>query len=63
MTSGSIRATIEEKKGVKTMNGAYSAVNLPLGEEYINQSEFFEELIDATARLEVFKEKINECIK
>ena len=60
MTSGSICATIEEKKGVKTMNGAYSAVNLPLGEEYINQSEFFEELIDATARLEVFKEKIND---
>ena len=42
------------------MNGAYSAVNLPLGEEYINQNEFFEELIDATARLEVFKEKIND---
>ena len=60
MTSGSNCATIEEKKGVKTMNGAYSAVNLPLGEEYINQNEFFEELIDATARLEVYKEKIND---
>lgn len=60
LTSGSNCATIEEKKGVKTMNGAYSAVNLPLGEEYINQNEFFEELIDATARLEVYKEKIND---
>ena len=39
------------------MNGAYSASLLPLDTSYIDQNEFFEELIDATAKLEVYKEK------
>ena len=42
------------------MNGAYSASLLPLNAEYIDQNEFFEELIDATAKLEVYKEKIKD---
>ncbi len=42
------------------MNGAYEAELLPLATERIDQSVFFDELIDATAKLEVYKEKIKD---
>lgn len=42
------------------MNGAYNPKMLPLTSEMIDQSFFFEELIDATAKLEVYKEKIKD---
>lgn len=42
------------------MNGAYSAEFLPVAEDKINQSVFFEELIDATCKFEVYKEKIKD---
>ena len=42
------------------MNGAYSAELLPLAEGKIDQSIFFEELIDATTKFEVYKEKIKD---
>lgn len=42
------------------MNGAYTPELLPLASGVIDQSYFFEELIDATARLEVYKEKIKD---
>lgn len=40
------------------MNTAYKAKLLPLDNMVIDQTQFFEELIDATAKLEVYKEKI-----
>lgn len=40
------------------MNGSYLANLLLLEPTLIDQSEFFEELIDATVKLEVYKEKI-----
>ena len=42
------------------MKGAYSADYLPLTEGKIDQTAFFEELIDATAKLEVYREKIKD---
>lgn len=42
------------------MNGAYTAELLPLAKEKIDQSTFFEELIDATSKFEVYKEKIKD---
>lgn len=42
------------------MNTAYNANFLPLDESIIDQSYFFEELIDATTKLEVYKEKIKD---
>lgn len=42
------------------MNGAYTASFLPLDNNVVNQHFFFEELIDATAKLEVYKEKIKD---
>ena len=42
------------------MNDAYTADMLPLSSDMIDQSFFFEELIDATAKLEVYKEKIKD---
>lgn len=42
------------------MNTAYEAILLPLGSSTIDQSYFFEELIDATAKFEVYKEKIKD---
>lgn len=42
------------------MNGAYNACLLPLESAVIDQTYFFEELIDATTRLEVYKEKIKD---
>ena len=42
------------------MNGSYIASILPLEKSVIDQSIFFEELIDATAKLEVYKEKIHD---
>ena len=42
------------------MNGAYSPELLPLAKEKIDQSAFFEELIDATSKFEVYKEKIKD---
>ena len=42
------------------MSESYLASMLPLAETAIDQSVFFEELIDATAKLEVYKEKIRD---
>lgn len=42
------------------MNGAYTANLLPLEAGSIDQNYFLEELIDATAKLEVYKEKIKD---
>ena len=42
------------------MNGSYEAMYLPLKAGTIDQMFFFEELIDATAKLEVYKEKIRD---
>ncbi|MDD3394293.1 MAG: Fic family protein [Anaerotignum sp.] len=42
------------------MNGAYTAQMLPLNSDVIDYSFFFDELIDATAKLEVYKEKIKD---
>lgn len=42
------------------MKRAYVAGHLPLKAELIDQREFFDELIDATANLEVYKEKIKD---
>lgn len=42
------------------MNGAYSAELLPLVAKKIDQTVFFEELIDATSKFEVYKEKIKD---
>lgn len=42
------------------MNDSYNPKLLPLNREDIDQSYFFNELIDATAKLEVYKEKIRD---
>jgi len=42
------------------MSESYKASYLPLNEKAIDQAVFFEELIDATAKLEVYKEKIQD---
>ena len=42
------------------MNGSYEAALLPLQYTLIDQAVYFEELIDATAKLEVYKEKIHD---
>lgn len=42
------------------MNGSYDAPILPLEPEIIDQTYFIDELIDATAKLEVYKEKIRD---
>ena len=42
------------------MTGSYQANSLPLQNGIIDQSVFFEELIDATSKLEVYKEKIRD---
>lgn len=42
------------------MNDAYLAEMLPISPDKIDQTFFFEELIDATAKLEVYKEKIKD---
>ena len=42
------------------MTGSYEAMFLPLKDNCINPMFFFEELIDATAKLEVYKEKIRD---
>ena len=40
------------------MNESYEALLLPLSSEIVNPTYFLDELIDATAKLEVYKEKI-----
>lgn len=42
------------------MTGSYKASLLPLKHGVIDQAAFFEELIDATSKLEVYKEKIRD---
>lgn len=42
------------------MNNAYEASLLPLDDTSINQTYFLDELIDATTKLEVYKEKIKD---
>lgn len=42
------------------MDKAYNASLLPLDNTFIDQTYFFEELIDATTKLEVYKEKIKD---
>jgi len=42
------------------VENSYTAEILPLAADKINQTFFFEELIDATAKLEVYKEKIKD---
>lgn len=42
------------------MNGSYVPCELPLDASAIDQSQFLDELIDATARLEVYKTKIKD---
>lgn len=42
------------------MSGSYIPYELPLDASMIDQNEFLDELIDATARLEVYKEKIKD---
>lgn len=42
------------------MKTAYEAILLPLEEKTIDQTYYFEELIDATTKLEVYKEKIKD---
>ena len=39
------------------MDKAYNASLLPLDNTFIDQTYFFEELIDATTKLEVYKNK------
>lgn len=39
------------------MNTAYEASLLPIDDSAIDQTYFLEELIDATTKLEVYKEK------
>ena len=46
--------------GVAIMNESYKASKLPLPSGVIDYSYFVEELIDATAKLEVYKEKIHD---
>ncbi|MCR5082901.1 MAG: Fic family protein [Parasporobacterium sp.] len=58
LTFGFIDAIIALERRFRTMSESYKASHLPLNETTINQSVFFEELIDATAKLEVYKEKI-----
>ena len=43
----------------------YKAATLPLNKDMIDPSFFYEELIDAVTKLEVYKEKINDkmCIR
>ena len=48
------------KGDVAIMTGSYQASMLPLKSGIINQTLFFEELIDATSKLEVYKEKIRD---
>lgn len=60
LTFGFITAIIALERGVRTMSESYKANHLPLDEKAIDQSVFFEELIDATAKLEVYKEKIQD---
>ena len=42
------------------MDGSYNAQLLPLEQGVVDYSYFVEELIDATAKLEVYKEKIKD---
>ena len=42
------------------MSGSYEAMTLPLAKGIIDPLFFMEELIDATAKLEVYKEKIRD---
>lgn len=42
------------------MDKAYNASLLPLDNTFIDQTYFFEELIDATTKLEIYKEKIKD---
>ena len=42
------------------MTGSYQASKLPLQNGVIDLSVFFEELIDATSKLEVYKEKLRD---
>lgn len=42
------------------MESAYNAPKLPLEESAINPMEYYEELIDATTKLEVYREKIRD---
>ena len=45
---------------MKSHKGAFSPLSLPLSPEHLKQEVFFESLIDATAQLEVYKEKIKD---
>lgn len=64
MTNGFIMDIIRvqklENKGGQVMDKAYKASLLPLDNTFIEQTYFFEELIDATTKLEVYKEKIKD---
>ncbi len=48
------------ERSVMTMNNSYIANLLPLDISAIDQTVFLDELIDATAKLEVYKEKIRD---
>lgn len=60
LTFGDNNAIINLREEFMTMNGAYSAELLPLKAGMIDQSLFFDELIDATSKFEVYKEKIKD---
>ena len=60
LTFGFKCTIIRAKKEETAMNGAYIPELLPLSSNRIDQSVFFEELIDATAKLAVYKEKIKD---
>ena len=60
LTFGSIYSKIGQWKGDRTMDGSFNAPLLPLQSGIIDQANFLNELIDATAKLEVYKEKIRD---
>jgi len=60
LTIGFIRRIIADSKEVKPMTGSYNATLLPLKASDIKRTVFFDEIIDATAKLEVYREKIRD---
>ena len=59
LTFGLISDIIAVERGIM-MKNEYSVQVLPLNPELIDLNYFFEELIDASAKLEVYKEKLKD---
>ena len=60
MTNGFKSGIMVYEREVNDMNESYEASFLPLDSACIDQTYFLEELIDATTKLEVYKEKIKD---